>query len=1102
MLNLSGGDLPRSIRARSVTALLGPTNTGKTHFALTRMLAHKTGMIGVPLRLLAREVYNSACARVGETVVALVTGEEKIIPAEPRYWVATLEALPFDKEVAFLALDEVQLAADPSRGHIFTRALLNARGTEETLFLGAMTIRPLLEQLIPGLNLITRPRLSALTYSGSKKITRLPPRSAVIVFSVEEVYTVAELIRHQKGGAAVVLGALSPRTRNAQVALFQSGQVDFLVATDAIGMGLNLEIDHVAFAAREKFDGKSLRTLNPAELAQIAGRAGRHLRDGTFGVTAGLPPFSDEVVARLESHQFPPLTQLQWRNCALDFRTPETLFSSLQAFPSETGLMRGAPASDLLALTHVMQDPFVQALSPRSSVTQCLWEVCQIPDYHKISPAYHAGFVLKIFKFLQEEGRIPEAWFAHQVSLCDKVEGDLDTLSARLAQIRSWTFLANRAKWLEDPLSWRQATREVEDRLSDALHERLMQRFVNRRTSVLMQKMKEEDRLETQVTEMGEVLVEGQTVGHLQGLQFVLEPASPGVDRKTLREVAARALVSEMQERAARLIKAPDSEFVLSAGGVIRWQGTPIARLVSGETLLKPGCVLVVDTEFVQGITWKAIQERIALWLKTRLQVQLGSLYRLEEAEELAPRARGIAFRLVESLGVIPRSVIATDLKELDQTLRASLRAFGVRFGAHHVYIPSLLRPAPRKLLAQLWMLDKSPESVELLEALLTEAERGRTSLPVQENTASTTEIYRIAGFVPCGKRAVRIDVLERLADVIRKILSWKSPEGEKEFQRPEGVPTGGRGFLITPAMVSLLGCSPEMLRSVLESLGYTAQQRPCKSNSKTLVVEESPIPQEQKEQDTLEKDNLKLSGGCPDSEASERADSQSDAAIPEKEERTVALLLSNSDLPSTPLSAKEEEVEMEEVWCYEVPRRPLFQKRANPAEGEKNRGSEKDTEQAARPRKARIPYLGRNFGRKKTDAASQQREASLAQGASGGYLLESAKERGGSGGEKDQRDSASPASFKEKRVLRDRHGKHHDAQHAKKENFAKKNRTFTATSSPTSSERAPPPARSFSGGKRIQRNPADSPFAALLGLKFDSDPSTGKEAEGTRRDL
>src|SRR6195256_6352021 len=527
-------------RGAGVTAVLGPTNTGKTHLAIERMLGHSSGIIGFPLRLLAREVYNKCVDRVGADAVALVTGEEKIKPPNPRFWVSTVEAMPRELDVAFVAIDEVQLGADLERGHVFTDRMLHRRGREETLVLGAATVRPMVERLLPGAHVLTRPRLSQLSFAGEKKITRLPRRSAIVAFSVEEVYAIAELIRRQRGGAAVVLGALSPRTRNAQVDLYQSGDVEYLVATDAIGMGLNLDVDHVAFASDRKFDGYQFRKLNPAELAQIAGRAGRATRDGTFGTTGRCPPFETELAQALESHSFDSVKVLQWRNTNLDYFSVGALQASLAETPKENGLTRAPIGEDILVLEHAARDDDVRALAQTRDAIERLWEVCQVPDYRKSSPATHAELATTLYGHLMREGKLPTDWFAGQVAQADHTDGDIDTLSNRIAHIRTWTFAANRADWLAGPQHWQGVTRAVEDRLSDALHERLTERFVDRRTSVFMRRLRENTVLETDISKSGEVVVEGHAIGRLDGFRFTPDASTAGSEAKALAGAAEK----------------------------------------------------------------------------------------------------------------------------------------------------------------------------------------------------------------------------------------------------------------------------------------------------------------------------------------------------------------------------------------------------------------------------------------------------------------------------------------------------------------------------------------------------------------------------------
>jgi ATP-dependent RNA helicase SUPV3L1/SUV3 len=863
-------------RGAGVTAVLGPTNTGKTHLAIERMLAHSSGIIGLPLRLLAREVYNKVAARAGADAVALVTGEEKIKPPNPRYWVSTVEAMPRDLDVAFLAIDEVQLGADLERGHVFTDRMLNRRGREETLVLGAHTVRPMVERLLPGAHVLTRPRLSQLSFAGEKKITRLPRRSAVVAFSAEEVYSIAELIRRQRGGAAVVLGALSPRTRNAQVALYQSGDVEYLVATDAIGMGLNLDVDHVAFASDRKFDGYQFRKLNPAELAQIAGRAGRATRNGTFGTTGRCPPFETELAQALESHSFEPLKVLQWRNTELDFSSIGALQASLADTPKESGLTRAPIAEDILVLEHAARDDDIRALATTRQAIERLWDVCQVPDYRKISPATHAELATTLYGFLMREGTIPTDWFGRQVEQANRADGDIDTLSSRIAHIRTWTFAANRPDWLADPEHWQGVTRAVEDQLSDALHERLTERFVDRRTSVLMRRLRENTVLETDIGKSGEVVVEGHAIGRLDGFMFTPDASSAGSEAKALAGAAQKALAGEIDARATRLAHAADGQFVLTTDGTIRWLGQPVARLAAGEEALKPRLRILAD-EHLTGAPRDAVQARLDLWLKSHIERLLEALFRLAAADDITGIARGVAFQLTEALGVLDRQKVAEEVKGLDQPARATLRKYGVRFGAYHVYLPALLKPAPRVLATQLWALKHGGSDTKALESIQQLAGSGRTSIGADAGIAKP--LYRIAGYRLCGERAVRVDILERLADLIRPALAWRAgAAGAKPLGAIDGF-----GFIVTAGMMSLAGCSGEDFASVLRSLGYRMEKRPkpVEPPAQSTVSAQTP-PAESASSDEVAAPASRHEGGpTPDAtpEATETTSQVSEAA-------------------------------------------------------------------------------------------------------------------------------------------------------------------------------------------------------------------------------
>src|SRR3954463_8108196 len=803
-----------------VTAVLGPTNTGKTHLAIERMLAHSSGIIGLPLRLLAREVYNKIADRAGAESVALITGEEKIKPKNPRFWVSTVEAMPRDIDVSFLAVDEIQIAADLERGHVFTDRILHRRGRDETLLLGAATMRPIIERLLPGASIVTRPRLSQLEFAGDRKITRQPRRTAIVAFSADEVYAIAELIRRQHGGAAVVLGSLSPRTRNAQVAMFQNGEVDYLVATDAVGMGLNLDVDHVAFASDRKYDGYQFRRLNPSEFAQIAGRAGRATRDGTFGTTGRCAPFEPELVNALQNHSFESVKVLQWRNTKLDFSSLGSLQVSLALTPAHDALTRAPIAEDLRVLDHAARDGDVRDMAQGAGAVERLWDACQIPDYRKIAPAAHAELVTSLFTFLMKKGLIPDAWFAAQVEQADRTDGDIDTLSGRIAQIRTWTFVANRPDWLADPDHWQGITREVENKLSDALHERLTERFVDRRTSVLMRRLRENTMLNTEIGKTGEVIVEGHVIGPLDGFTFAPDAAEAGSDAKALQAAAQQVLASEIDTRATKLAAAPDEHIVLTADGTIRWTGDAVAKLVAADDALHPRLRIIAD-ERLTGAARDKVQARLHLWLKKHIEKILGPLFELSKAEDITGIARGIAFQLVEALGVIERTKISSEMKDLDQASRATLRKYGVRFGAYHIYVPGLLKPAARALAALLWAEKQGNVDMSALTGAQHLASSGRTSFAVDK--ALPRDAYRVLGYKQCGERAVRVDILERLPHLIRPALGLReSSPGEK----PGGA-FDGRSFVVTQAMTSLTGSAGEDFASILRALGYRMEKRP-----------------------------------------------------------------------------------------------------------------------------------------------------------------------------------------------------------------------------------------------------------------------------------
>src|SRR5262245_27151447 len=648
-----------------LTAVLGPTNTGKTHFAIERMLAHRSGMIGLPLRLLAREVFDKIVRVKGAADCALITGEERVVPPHPRYFVCTVEAMPVDIPVAFLAVDEIQLATDLERGHVFTDRLLHARGEEETLWLGALTMKGAISRIAPDAHFITRPRFSDLAYAGPKKLSRLPRRSAIVAFSVEDVYSLADTIRSQRGGAAVVLGALSPRTRNAQVSLYQSGEVDFLIATDAIGMGINMDVDHVAFAARDKFDGVTIRPLRAEEIGQIAGRAGRYMNDGTFGVTGDTDPFDAELVEQVENHRYDPVKVLQWRNSALDFSSLEALLASLDAPPPARGLVKARPASDHFTLQMLAHDEEIRTLTPAPAALRLLWQACQLPDFRKLTPDEHSQLVGQIFRHLiSEEGVLPEDWLARQIARLDVVDGDVDTLSGRIAQIRTWTYASHKQGWTRDPAHWQGITRAVEDRLSDALHERLTQRFIDRRTALLMRHLRDEEQLALSLDDSGAVSLGSENVGKLDGFHFVPDPRAEGIHGRTLRAAALKGLEGEIIARARALIAAGEEAIHLSEHGRLWWSGAPVGTLSAGPHALTP-VVELIAKYLLKGELREGGQARLEAWVSQHVARVLDPLTMLRDAADsktladgstLPGPARGLAFQLAENLGQLERA--------------------------------------------------------------------------------------------------------------------------------------------------------------------------------------------------------------------------------------------------------------------------------------------------------------------------------------------------------------------------------------------------------------------------------------------------------------
>jgi ATP-dependent RNA helicase SUPV3L1/SUV3 len=777
-----------------VKAVLGPTNTGKTHLAIERLLGHSSGIIGFPLRLLARENYDRMVARKGARHVALITGEEKIVPPEARWFSCTTEAMPLDRDAEFVAVDEIQLCADPDRGHVFTDRLLHARGMVETMFLGAETIRPLLHRLVPQATVETRPRMSQLVHAGAAKLSKLPPRSAVVAFSAPEVYAIAEQIRRRRGGCAVVMGRLSPRTRNAQVALYQDKEVDFLVATDAIGMGLNMDVNHVAFAGLGKFDGHRPRRLTAAEIAQIAGRAGRGMRDGTFGTTAQCLPLPDEIVAAVEAHSFDPLEVLCWRNSDLDFSRVDALLDSLTAPPPRPGLVKGNDASDMETLAALAREPEIRRLA--QGKIRLLWECCQIPDFRKLADDTHTNLCARVFGHIAREKRLPTDWLAGQIAGLARADGDIDTLMQRLAGIRVWSYIAARSDWVADAPHWQGRAREVEDLLSDALHERLTSRFVDRRAAHLMRRLDEaEDReLLSAVTRRGEVVVEGHPVGHIRGFLFLPDPDAVGDEKKLVLRAARRALREEMPRRVALLEAAPDAALALTADHSVVWDGVPVARLVRGVSAVRPA-VRMLDSEYLDGAQRERLRARLQRYLDDRVRTDLAPLFAAAACGDALSAARGLLHRLTEALGVIPGDdgPMGSGVGVGAGELRAALRSLGVRAGRLALFMPALLKPRAAAMRAQLLALQLGVPVPALPAA-------GLVSVPCPGDWPAG--FAAALGWVSAGPMLLRLDVAEQVAGEL-------------------GRATRERAIVVPAGLASRLSIKPDLLPVALRALGF-----------------------------------------------------------------------------------------------------------------------------------------------------------------------------------------------------------------------------------------------------------------------------------------
>ncbi len=794
----------RPVDSPSITAVLGPTNTGKTHLAVERLCAHSSGVMGFPLRLLAREIYDRVVAIKGPKEVGLITGEERIMPPGARWLLSTVESMPIERDVAFVAIDEAQLATDRERGHVFTDRILRARGREETMILGSAPLRPMIRALLPEAEIIERPRFSQLSYAGSKKLSRLPPRSVIVAFSADQVYAVAEALRRTRGGAAVVMGALSPRTRNAQVAMFQAGEVDYLVATDAIGMGLNLDVGHVAFASLSKFDGQKQRRLTMPEIAQIAGRAGRHQRDGTFGVLAdendiGL---TDVEIERVEEHRFVPIDHLNWRNPGLDFSSVDALVESLEQSPQEIVLRPAPEAVDLAVLRALGNDPDVRQNARDPATVSRLWQLCSLPDFRKLGVEHHARLVAQLYSHLGTgAGHIPNDLIAREVTRLETIEGDIDTIAGRISAARTWAYVANRADWLADPAHWIGRTQALEEKLSDALHRKLTERFVDRRTSVLMRALRDKTVLDVVVGEDNTVCVDGEAIGSLSGFRFIVDPTARSGERKRLLAAAELRLPAEFARRAAALANASDADITLHTeigqGVAILWAGGAIALIKPGKSLLDPKFEVDVGIRQLSAEMRQVIEARLASWISAKIARQLSQLLRMKDRAadpKTPPPLRAILSQLVDNGGQLDRRQAEATLAMLDAGLRRQLYQLGIVIGSLDVFHPAALKP----------------DAVRLRIAL----DAARCGLPMpplplpglgllDRPSAPLADAAKNAGYRRFGSQMIRIDLVERMARAAHEARKSK------------------RIFTPDPALATSIGVGTETLARVFRALGF-----------------------------------------------------------------------------------------------------------------------------------------------------------------------------------------------------------------------------------------------------------------------------------------
>ena len=777
--------------SRNIIALLGPTNTGKTYVAIEKMLEFETGIFGLPLRLLAREVYDKCVNRVGVEKVALITGEEKIIPSTANYFICTVESMPKDKIVDFIAIDEIQMCADRERGHIFTERMLQSRGTKLTMFLGSQIMANIINELVNNVHFENRERYSKLSYSGIKKISRLDRKVAIIAFSIEDVYAIAELVRRQKGGAAVIMGSLSPKTRNSQVGLYQSGDVDYLIATDAIGMGLNMDINEIYFSNLKKFDGKKTRRLNLIEMSQIAGRAGRYKNDGGFGTTGDCETLNSDEIEKIEKHHLPDTKTIYWRNSNLDFRSPEKLIATLELKPNQKNLLRTNDSLDESVLRFFLKKGVNNIIYHKN--LELLWECCQIPDFEKKAYNQHINVIDKVFQFLSTRKRkIPSSFMKEQLKGLERDHGNVDLLSHRLSNVRTWSYVANKKNWVENSDYWVQLTKSIEDKLSDKLHEELTKSFIDKKISILSRSLKQDLVLNTEINDENKIHIDGQLVGELKGLKFIIEVTSKTLDTdiKSIKKAARKGVEKELIKRVDEILT--NSEIEIENQGKIIWKGNPIARLKKGSNYLSPHIDIIAD-ESLNEISKSKLVNFLNRWLTNHINKELGDLINLTKHQINNQYLRGLVFQLYENNGVIKRSEVDKIVKSIPADERKKLWGMGIKIGRYHIYLPKMLKPKAVEFRIRLW---------KIFHNLSDKNKIPKSGLNFLVDANLNKSFLLLCGFEKFQELFVRIDILEKL---FLKIL-----ENTKD-----------KKFKINSEMMNLLGCSKDNFYKLMTYMNY-----------------------------------------------------------------------------------------------------------------------------------------------------------------------------------------------------------------------------------------------------------------------------------------